>query len=326
MKLFYLYVLAVPYVYQNWIGLAIGLGMIVALILGLYLRSVMTKDLFEKVLTLICGISMTGTVYAALEAFVYYLDKGANNHRIAAMFSHPNYFGTIAATVILICVYKFLTERENKWFYFVAAGMNVISLYLCKSMFAFIEVFIGVVVLLIVLKKFRLFLLWISTACIGVYVIFFAGIDLIPRLNDVSVTIMLRQHIWSMAIDAIKSNPIFGHGFMSFGYLFHASYKNNMIPHSHSIYLDLLLNFGIVGSIFFLWYFAKYYIAVIKSFYQKNNAAASLILAVTVAALVHGATDLTLLWIQTLPLFLLILAGQGAEEKEEQFARGIEML
>lgn len=326
MKLFFVYVLAVPLLYHNLLGVAVGFGMILAIVLGLYLRSIMTKELYERMLTLICVLSLTSTGYAMIEAFFNIMDDGVNRHRIAAVFSHPNYFGTIAATVIIICAYRFLTNKDYRWFYTFTAAMNVVSLYLCKSMFAFAEVVIGITVLLWMLKRHRLFALWITCAVIGAVLVFYGGVDLIPRLGDITLTLKIRQDIWKLAISQISRNPFTGHGFMSFAYLYDASFRNNLIPHAHSIYIDMILNFGIVGSFLFLWYFARYYMAVLKTGRKREKSqSAALILAVTAAALLHGATDLTLLWIQTFPLFLLILAGQGSEEKEEQFVRGIEL-
>lgn len=326
MKLFFIYVLAVPLMYRNWLGLAVGAAVILGLILGLYMRSIMTKELYEKILTLICALSLTSAGYAMLEALVDYLADSRQSHRIAAVFSHPNYFGTVVGTVIIICAYKILTKQENKWFYYAVAAINVISVYLCKSMFVWVEVFIGITILLALFNKRRLLALWISAAAVGAFLIFILGFDLIPRLSDIEVTVGLRQQIWSQAISQIKRSPFFGHGFMSFSYLFNLAYRNQLIPHAHNIYLDMLLNFGIIGTVLFLRYFIKYYLAVFKTGLKEGKGrSAALILAVTAAALVHGATDLTLLWIQTLPLFLMILSGQGAEEKKEQLAKGIEI-
>jgi len=321
LKLFFIYILVIPFMYRNWLGIAVGLGMILAFTLGLYLRSVMTRDLYERILTMICTLSLTSAAYAITEAIANFLFDAGHSHRISSVFSHPNYFGTIVGTVIIICAYKLLTNQQNKWFYYMVIGFNVISMYLCKSMFVFVEVFIGVVILLVIQKKHKLLILWLSSAVLGAFLVLVVGVNLIPRLYDVTVTVSLRQKIWQLAWGQIKQSPLFGHGFMSFSYLFNTAYHNRLIPHSHSIYLDMLLNFGIVGSMLFLWYFAKYYISVITTCFKKNNIiVGSLILAVTGAALVHGATDLTLLWIQTLPLFLVILAGQGSEEKTEQYA------
>jgi hypothetical protein len=70
----------------------------------------------------------------------------------------------------------------------------------------------------------------------------------------------------------------------------------------------------------FLWFLGRYLLPLLKSrFEDKNVVITGLILAVTASALVHGATDLTLLWIQTFPLFLLILSGIGADEKNGRY-------
>ncbi|MDF2942135.1 MAG: O-antigen ligase family protein [Herbinix sp.] len=316
LKLLIAYVIVIPFIYKNWIGLMVGMGMILATILGLFMRSIMTIRLYEKILTLICVLSLSSAGYAMIEKLINIVFDGRHSHRIAAVFSHPNYFGTIIGTVLIICAYKVLTNQEHKWFYFMVAGINVISMYLCKSMFVWVEVFIGIAVLLVVLKKHRLLALWLTGAVIGGFMIFVLDFSIIPRLSDVNVTVRLRQQIWQLAIEQIKASPLFGHGFMSFSYIYDSTYRNRQIPHAHNIYLDMLLNFGVVGTGLFLWYIYKNYVTLIKlRFKEKNSMITSLILAVSVAALVHGFTDLTLLWIQTFPLFMIILSGFGAEEK-----------
>ena len=317
MRLFFAYSLIVPILYRNWLGFAVGIGVMFAIILGLFMRSVMTSALYEKVLTIICVLSLTSTSCAISEKFIIPLfDEKYHADRIAAMFSHPNYFGTIIATVIIICAYKVLTRQGRKWVYYVIALINVISLYLCESMFAWVEVFLGIAVLLMILKMHRILTIWFFGAALASFIIFVLNIEIIPRLSDAGVTTMLRFKIWNFAIKQIKISPLFGHGFMSYSFVYQKYYLGHLIPHAHNIYLDVILNFGVSGTVLFLWYFITYYISVIKvCFKEKNVLITSLILAVTAAALVHGATDITLLWIQTLPLFLLILAGLGAYEK-----------
>ncbi len=319
LKLFLLYSISIPFFYGNWRGVATGIGFALALVLGLYLRSVMTKERYETTLTRICTLSLTSAGYALFEAFLNYISRDGHIHRISAVYSHPNYFGSVAAAVIIICAYKVLASDENKIYFCFIAVANILSLYLCKSMFAFIEVFIGILVLLAVLKKKRLLALWLSAAAMIGAMIFIFRVGLIPRLSDVEITVRLRQNIWRLAIDQIKAAPLFGHGFMSFNYLFDTTIGGRQVAHAHNIYLDMLLNFGLVGSALFLIYFVRYYLSVIIAWVKdQRNVTAALILAITAANLVHGATDLTLLWVQTLPLFLIILSGQGSMERRKQ--------
>lgn len=320
LKIFFGYVLIIPFLYKNWLGLLVGIGMIMAMIFGLFMRSVMTKELYERVLHLICIMSLTSAGYAIVEKLLNSLLDSRHSHRIASVFSHPNYFGTIVGTVIIICAYKILTNQGHKLFYILVGLVNTISIYLCKSMFVWMEVFIGVTVLLFMLKYYRLLFLWLTTAVAGGIAIFILKLPIIPRLSDMNVTISLREQIWALAVRQIKANPLFGHGFMSFSYVYNSSIQNNRIPHAHSIYLDMLMNFGIVGSMLFLWFLCKYYLSLFYTrIKEKNTMITSLILAVSVAALVHGATDMTLLWIQTFPLFLIIVSGVGADEKNGRY-------
>lgn len=318
LKVFFAYILIIPFFCYNLIGFAVGVVVILAFVLGLYMRSIMNSELYERILTLICTLSLTSAGYAIIEKISRFLE-GGRDHRISAVFFHPNYFGTIAGTVVIICAYKVLTKQGNQWFYYFVAFMNIISMYLSKSMFVWIEVFIGVAVLLVVLKRHRLLALWLFTAALGAFLIFFVDFDIIPRLSDVEVTVRLRKQIWALTIEQIKQTPIFGHGFYSFMHLFNRSYRNQVIPHAHNIILDLILNYGLIGAGLLTWYIVRYYKAVVaKCFKEKKIMISALILAVTAAAFVHGMTDITLLWFQTLPLFMFILSGIGAYENSKR--------
>ena len=320
LKVIFGYILMLPLVFHNWMGLIVGIGMTMVVMLGLFMRSIMTKELYEKTLHLICSLSLATTGYGFVEFLYNLVMDGRHSHRIASVFSHPNYFGTITGMVLIICAYKLLTGQGNKWFYYCVGSANVISMYLCKSMFVWVEVFIGVTVLLLIFKKYRILGLWLSAAVIGAICIFLLNMNIIPRITDAGETTSIRLQIWKLAIRQIQASPWFGHGFMSFNYVYHAAYQGNMIPHSHSFYLDTLLNFGVVGTGMLVWYMIRYYLTMIKHrFTEHNIMITGLIIAVTMAALVHGAADLTLFWIQTFPLFLIILSGLGADEKNGRY-------
>jgi O-antigen ligase len=325
MKLFFAYVLIIPMLYRNWLGILVGICMILAFQFGLYLRSVMTRELYERVLSIICILSLSSSIYVISENVITSLvNHSYSIHRASAMFFHPNYYGTIIGTVIIICVYKILSNQGSAKMFYGIAVTNILSMYLCKSMFVWVEVFVGVTVLLIVFKKYRLLIFWLCAGVVGSILILGFKMNVIPRLDDVENTTMIRIKVWKAAIQEIKRSPLFGHGFMSFLFISPKYYNGQLILHTHSIYLDMLINFGVLGTVLFVWYFVKYYISVAKQcFKKKNTMITSLILAVTAAALVHGSTDITLLWIQTLPLFLLILSGLGVYEEKEENIRYI---
>ncbi|MDF2610962.1 MAG: O-antigen ligase family protein [Lachnospiraceae bacterium] len=313
--LFFAYNFLVSSIYGNWIGFVIGLGIMFLFILGLFIRSVMTSELFEKVLNLICRLSVIASIYAVIEKYILPLLNEESVDRASAMFFYPNYFGTIASIVVIVCAYKVITRQGNRWSFYGIAGMNLISIYLSGSMFAWVEVFLGVSVLLFAFKRHKLLAYWLLFVTAAGFMIVVLRMDVIPRLSQAEVTTEMRIDIWEFAIRQIKRRPLFGHGFMSYLFLDKTQRLGYLVPHSHSIILELLLNFGIVGTSMFLWYFIRYYASVIRAYLiDKSLKINYLILAVTAAAFIHGVVDLTLMWIQTLPLFLIILSGAGAFE------------
>ncbi len=297
--------------FRNWFGTGAGIGLILAVMIGYFQRSFMTEELYERILTLVCILSIISSSCAITQKFVISaLDDYYSYNRISAMFLHPNYFGTITATVIIICAYKILTDEDLKWMYWFIGIMNVISIYLSESMFAWVEVFIGVAVLLPIMKKFRLLALWICCGAVAGFLILVLNVELIPRLSDAGETLGMRLQIWDFAVKKLLESPLLGHGAMSCAFL---SFKEgNLIPHTHNLLLDNLMNYGVIGTVLLILYFIRYYIRVlIHCFKEKKTKVSPLILAVSAAALVHGLTDVTLFWIQTLPLFIFILSGAG---------------
>lgn len=319
MKIFLALAVLIPIYYHNLPGLMAGLAIMLGMVLGFYFRSIMTTELYEWILSLICILSLTSTGYAITQEILLSIASDRySTQRLSAVFFYPNYFGTITATVILICAYKLLTHQGHKLFICFIASMNIFCLYLCKSIFSFIEVFVGVAVLLFIYKKHKELAGWFCLAALTGLCIFVLHIDVIPRMEDVDVTLGLRFKIWHMAIGQIIKKPLIGHGFFTFMDVFHIYYDGKVIPHAHSLYLDSVLNYGIIGTAFLLTYFIRYYQTVIIFLRtKKEKMTTSLILAVSAAALVHGTTDITLLWIQTMPLFLIILSGLGGLEKQD---------
>jgi O-antigen ligase len=315
---FFIFYIGESLIYENWFGVAAGFALAFAMVLFTFQRTVMTRKLFDKILTIICILSLTSSACAISQKFMIpLLDDNHSYDRMSAMFLHPNYFGTITATVIIICAYKILNRQGWKWIYCLIALLNVFSIYLCESMFAWIEVFVGISTLLFISKKFRLLILWILAGLFAAFAIIGLNIEIIPRLSDAEITLQMRMKIWKFAFEQIRLTPLFGRGPMTCAFVSFNS--GEIIPHAHSIFIDTFLNYGLFGFILIVMYFKKFFSTVIRICFKENkNKITSLIIAISAAALVHGLTDLTLMWIQTLPLFLFILSGIGVYEKNKE--------
>ena len=314
---FFALLLIVPAVYGNWVGLAGGVGLMLILIIGLFVRSAMTRDIFEHMVTLVCLLSVPMTIVAIIEKLLMqpHFD---GLYRCFTVFMNPNYFATIIGTVIILCGYKVVSHQGHPLLFYGIAAFDLISIYLCGSLFVWVEIFIGVAALLLLLRRHHMLsalLLAAGLFCILLYCM----PDLIPRLNQSHITTERREEIWATAIRAIGDAPFLGHGVMSYSFVYHNYPGSYPTTHAHSLYLDPLLNFGLIGTALLLVYFVKYYKKVIFCLKEKScSKIAILICSVTLAALAHGTTDITILWIQTGLLMVLLMGGLGAAERNLQ--------
>jgi O-antigen ligase len=86
-------------------------------------------------------------------------------------------------------------------------------------------------------------------------------------LGDVSSG---RYDLWPIALEGLKKNFLFGRGRGSFQRTFLESSQPVLARHPHNAYIEILLDMGVVGSIFFL----GFYIFLIKKgwfIYKKNK-------------------------------------------------------
>lgn len=314
---FFALILVVPLLYQNWLGVLCGLGFIMILIIGLFVRTAMTRDIFEHMVTLVCLLSVPITLVAIIEKLLMqpHFD---GLYQCSVIFMNPNYFATIIGTVIILCGYKVVSHQGHPFLFYGIAVFDLISIYLCGSLFVWVEIFIGVAALLLLLRRHRMLSALLLTAGLFCVLLYFVP-DLIPRLNQAHITTERREEIWVTAVRAIKDAPIFGHGVLSYAFVYPNYPGSYPTTHAHSIYLDPVLNFGLVGTALLLIYFAQYYRKIWRCI--KESACpkiAILICALTMATLVHGTTDVTVLWVQTGLLMILLMGGLGASERSIQ--------
>lgn len=313
--IFSLFALIVSVVFLNWIGAACALAFFLIMVIGLHARSCITKGVFESTLNLACFLSVFITIFAIIERLLPHPNIQTQFYRCKTMFFNPNYMATVISIVVIICAYKVITKQGNQFIYYSIAGFNVISLYLCGSLFAWVNIFIGVAALLFLFHRHQLlsiFLLVAATGCIVIY----SKPDMLPRLAESQITTENRFNIWSVAIDAFVKSPIIGRGFLTYFNIFSNYPGSYPTEHAHSIYLDPLLNFGVLGTVLLLVYFVYYYKQLVMCRNLLNNSRISiLILALTASTLVHGLIDVTILWVQTGLFLAYIMAGLGIEER-----------
>lgn len=314
--LFTCYAAFIALVRDNFIGFACAIGFFFIFVISYYIRREITSDVFQRALDISCW--MCWIVFLTVWAEKM-MQSHQENYRCEGLFKwffNSNYLGSLMAMMIVVCVYKLLISQKGKPFYIITALLCVMSIYLSGSILAFIEVIVGILALLILYKKHSLVIAFIAFATFVVLLLFIFP-DIFPRILELESTTNNRIKVWDSSIEFIKISPLFGHGFLSYHHL-HELYGSlwEKGHHTHNFILEPILSFGAIGTILFVMYLWSYYekVSECKSLLRKTKVT-NLILAISAATITHCAVDLTVQWIQTGLLFVLILGGIGVDEK-----------
>lgn len=296
-------------IYNNYIGMAYSILIYAVVSCALYIRSIMTRSIFNEAMDLIC-------VGSILSLFVALYQKAAAlttmpDYRPVSVFINANYYGMIIEFVVIIALYRIFTNAELSAFYFAVIGLNFIGLYLTASVSSFTAMFAAVTLMLFLKNKNKIAFAFILS------VIVFIGLlavfpQLLPRGSQaIDRTLAQRLSIWTASVQGIEQHPFFGRGAMAYQMIYE-QFSGYKTYHCHNLFLDILLNFGIVG-------FAciGVYVGVqtkLLFLRVRNNICMDMNILMAAAALavfVHGLTDVTILWIQTGALFALIYSSTG---------------
>lgn len=303
---------------QNYIGLLASILAAVIFFIALYARRYMTRALFGTILDLSCALSFPCALVAVIQKIL--LQPGQFIYRPVSTFLNANYYGCFTEMLILICLCKLTlgVGAKKRPFYYATIAVNLVGLVLCNSFSAWFGIFGGVMLLLILRKHYR----WCYGILIGmgaIVIIAFAVPELAPRLTDFSQIYHRRFEIWDLALHGVERHPFFGQGLLSYLKLSTES-QAYVQPHAHNIYLDAVLNFGILGVPVVLAYFTRQFSKLFKRYKTTpNRDVYILIFVLTAGCLVHGVTDVTILWLQTGLFAMLMLSGLGIDENEEGF-------
>jgi O-antigen ligase len=295
--------------YNNYWGMLYAIMIIAIAICGFYIRSVMTRQLFNNVMDLACIASVWCTLIAGYQKITAY--AAAPSYRPLSVFHNANNYGMMIEFIVIICLYRIFTNARFKNYYLAVIGVNLIGLYLCASVSAFIAMSFAVLAMLFLKGRYKLIgaLMLFAAAAVMLGVAF---PSIVPRgIEAIDSTCDQRISIWTTAIKGIRQHPLLGTGALSYQMICDqfGGYKTY---HCHNLLLDTLLNFGFVG----LAAIGLYVITQLKLLMLrfKNNICSNmniLLVAALLAIAVHGLTDVTIFWIQTGMLFMLMFSSTG---------------
>ena len=311
---------------QNWMGLVASVGMFLFAIFFLHYQSILSHKFFRLILQLVLFGSVLSAAFASLEHFQIvkkfnYAFLSPNmqvwhQNRAEVTFSNPNYYGIICCFCIMIAFYLFTTTKLNwlKVFCVIAGFVNLFGLNFTQNRTAFPAIIAGAIIYLFTtIKNWKAF--WLSIGVFAIGLSFLFSSDLGVRMGTLDSSMEERISIWDAGMALFKQNPFWGEGPLTYMHSYpriHAPYHE----HAHSLYIDTILSYGIVGTILLvLSSVAPVRLMMDMSQESGKRPIIGLYLSFLTVVAVHGIFDLALFWIQSGFIFLLVMCSIPLEHR-----------
>ncbi|HGQ8538227.1 TPA: O-antigen ligase family protein [Streptococcus pneumoniae] len=324
--LFLSYSTVISILAQNWMGLVASVGMFLFTIFFLHYQSILSHKFFRLILQFVLFGSVLSAAFASLEHFQIvkkfnYAFLSPNmqvwhQNRAEVTFFNPNYYGIICCFCIMIAFYLFTTTKLNwlKVFCVIAGFVNLFGLNFTQNRTAFPAIIAGAIIYLFTtIKNWKAF--WLSIGVLAIGLSFLFSSDLGVRMGTLDSSMEERISIWDAGMALFKQNPFWGEGPLTYMHSYpriHAPYHE----HAHSLYIDTILSYGIVGTILLvLSSVAPVRLMMDMSQESGKRPIIGLYLSFLTVVAVHGIFDLALFWIQSGFIFLLVMCSIPLEHR-----------
>jgi O-antigen ligase len=299
---------------DNEAGMLVTVALAVFILIGVYVRSVMTRMLFDKMIEVSCAAS----IFSFAVAFIQYLAYEGDIDRACSVFINANYYAAVIEIVVLFAAYQLFkpTNRKQRSFYAVVIALNSIGLYFSGCRTAVFALCAAMALMFLLHRKYKALAVFVGS-CFLVAALMAVSPGVFPRMSQMGDDMGTRFAIWHRAIEDILKHPVFGEGALAFP-SFHLVINKMSIVHSHSIYLEPLLSFGLSGTALILIYLKKNLSPIWKMRKDRSDRG-RFVLAFGLLACValHGLVDATAFSVQTGILLLLSLAMAGIQENPQ---------
>ena len=317
---FIAYSTAISLLAQNVMGVVSSVAMFLFAIFFYYYQSQLTPKFFRLTIEGILALSVFAAAFAALEHFqiVKKFDytflsprmQVWHQNRAEVAFFNPNYYGIICCFCIMIGFYLISTTKL-RWlriFSMIAIFANLFGLNFTQNRTAFPAIIFGAIIYLFTtIKNWRAF--WLSIGVFGVGLAFLFSSDLGVRMGTLDSSMEERVSIWNAGMALFKQNPFWGEGPLTYMHSFPrigAPYHE----HAHSIYIDTILSYGVVGTVLLgIASSTPVRMLIDMSQVPSKRPILGLYLSFLTVVAVHGIFDLALFWIQSSFIFLLVMCS-----------------
>jgi O-antigen ligase len=251
------------------------------------------------------------------------------NFRVYSTFYNPNILAVFLNLVIIcgIIVIEVLKNKDKALYYlsFASIILSLVCLILTYSRSGWISLCIAILTLSFIDSKFFRYFLFFTFLFISIDFISGIGRLDIHKLT-IDSSIHYRYEIWLSSIKIIKDNLLFGIG-PGIVWDFIPRYSNLIkayVSHSHNLYLQLLLDTGLIGITVVIYFIIQIFSGIRASFKSQGFVKVISFISFTfyISLLVHGFIDAVSLQAQ-ISIYLSCLIGINYKIKEIELKKAI---
>lgn len=314
--IFYLYTTST--IFRNWLGVLITTAFLLGYLFFSYYKKSMKPYFYEDLLNICLIASFILFIFALLEKYnfirewdyTFISQAMSKTHwdRVETTFFNPNYYAMMLEFFFMIGLYKMNRSQKirKKLTFGVITLCNLIAIIYTGSRTSY-AVIIGAILVYFYILGYKKQAITASGLMI-VALLFMIANQNIPRMDSLSWALEDRTHIWKSACQIIQDNLFFGQGPLSYFYLCKNYPLAKLTYHAHNLFLNIILDFGLVGTSLLIYPLIRYGIMIneMRS-YPKLRRRLALIMSFIAITFLHGLTDVTILWIQTSFIFLIVV-------------------
>jgi O-antigen ligase len=290
--------------FGNYTGLLQSLVILSYTLFALFVQTEITEKISGGIVDICCALSMVCMLIGYIQV------KMRVDPRAFSTFFNANYFATICEFAILLSIYGFYRNQKHRWFYLAALLVNFYGIQISMCRTAWPAVFCGIVVLLFCLRRYKPLMFALSLIVLALVLLVVEPKLIVPRFYDFTRQFAQREAIWLIAFHGFLQSPLFGQGSMAYYFI---STGDLQRVHAHNIYLEALLNYGVVNTLVGMLFIAPHFAGIVKN--ARRTPTDALKLGTFAVVLVHGLTDVTVSGFQTGLLFLVICAMTYQKEE-----------
>lgn len=307
----------------NFLSALIFAVMSLYLLCSFWLRAVMTRVRFERILDLSVAFSFYQALYGVVDMFFVHADE--SSYLMQSNTNNANFYGLWLVFLILAALFRLEESvwRQNVPFYLSSVVVNFVMLLFTESVASYFGLILGLLLMLFLYRHYRIF----TTLLLALFGVFVLGFYLPgnPWNGRLLYPILERVAMWKIAWESICDeigNFLFGQGLFTYQGLWdNASHSfwdvrgivpRSFQPHSHNLFLEMLLTFGFVGfSLLLLYFFAQLSHVLHRASARSLRPYGRFTVIVCMVIFCSNLADASIFWVQNAMWILMVTASVG---------------